>query len=239
MTLLDNPPSIDELNAFRKLIKDCNSGETADPEPILQWLNGLRNKTELKAKKIGLTEAQKWSADPNTGNIIHDSGAFFSIEAVHVRAGNLREVVEWDQPIYNQLEGGVLALITATRNDGISFLIQAKAEPGNIGTLQLAPTLQCTWSNLKIAHKGKRPVLAEALDDGAPGRLIYCAKHNEEGGRFWQKSNSNCIIHFPEPEWIEQRATDHFIWVSLPQIKALALIDNVLSPFVKTIIAPI
>ena len=32
---------------------------------------------------------------------------------------------------------------------------------------------------------------------------------------------------------------EQFVWTSLSQIKAMALVDNVLSPYVKTVIAPL
>ena len=38
---------------------------------------------------------------------------------------------------------------------GVQFLVQAKAEPGNLGVLQLCPTIQSTWSNIRRAHAGK------------------------------------------------------------------------------------
>ena len=238
MTILENRTDAEHLAAFRTRLRESARFEDTDPQPVLSWLETLREKTEMSVEKIPLAEARQWAADPATGNVIHASGAFFSVEAVRTRAGGLREVVEWDQPIFDQPDGGVLALLSAEHDGVVSFLIQAKAEPGNIGGLQLSPTLQCTWSNLRKAHKGKRPLLAEALDDDTPGTLIYCAEHNEEGGRFWRKSNANAVIHFTDAGWVEERATDYFRWVTLSQIKNLALTDNVLSPFVKTIVAP-
>jgi hypothetical protein len=67
---------------------------------------------------------------------------------------------------------------------------------------------------------------------------VYRAQHNEEGGRFWQKSNDNVVLFLDDEKLI---TTDlaMFQWASLSQIKELALIDNVLSPFVKTILAPL
>ena len=69
-------------------------------------------------------------------------------------------------------------------------------------------------------------------------RWIYRAEHNEEGGRFWQKSNENIIIHVEDESIITSDLT-MFRWASLSQIRELALVDNVLSTFVKAIIAPL
>ena len=69
-------------------------------------------------------------------------------------------------------------------------------------------------------------------------RWVYRAEHNEEGGRFWQKSNENVIV-FVEDESIITSDLTMFTWASLSQIRELALVDNVLSTFVKAIIAPL
>ena len=60
-------------------------------------------------------------------------------------------------------------------------------------------------------------------------RFVYRAEHNEEGGRFWQKSNEN-IVAFLDDEGVIQTDMTMFCWASLSQIKELALIDNVMSP---------
>ena len=54
----------------------------------------------------------------------------------------------------------------------------------------------------------------------------------------WRKSNDNRIIVVTDDALIRV-GKGLFRWVSLSQIKGLALIDNVLSPFVKSIIAPL
>ena len=122
--------------------------------------------------------------------------------------------------------------------DGVQFLLNGKAEPGNIGVIQFSPTIQSTWSNIRRAHAGKRPPMVEVLtaEDGV--RFVYRAEHNEEGGRFWRKSNEN-IIAFLDDEGVIETDMTMFCWASLSQIKELALMDNVVSPFVKTILAPL
>jgi oxidase EvaA len=224
------------LATFREQLATSARVEEHDPVPLLEWLEEKRSKVSFSASLIGLQELRHWYRENGTANIVHESGAFFSIEGVRVTSRSVREVNSWEQPIYNQKEGGVLALLATRDGDVVRFLLNAKAEPGNIGTLQFAPTIQCTWSNLKRAHKGRLPPLGELIVEDSPGQLIYEALHNEEGGRFWRKSNSNRIILLDEVPAFDE---DAFTWATLSQIKALALVDNVLSPFVKTIIAPL
>jgi oxidase EvaA len=226
------------LDWFRERLAASRGIEPRDPAPILAWREQQRDRIRFKADLIGLDDVRGWSREQN-GNIRHKSGQFFGVEGVRVESGDLREVASWDQPIYTQAEGGILALLARENQaTGIEFLLHAKPEPGNIGVIQLSPTIQSTWSNIRRAHAGKRPPMVEVLTAEAGVRIVYRAEHNEEGGRFWRKSNEN-IIAFLDDERVIETDMTMFCWSSLNQIKELALMDNVLSPFVKTILLPL
>jgi oxidase EvaA len=226
------------LDWFRQRLAASHAIEPKDPAPILAWREQRRAAIQFKADLIELDAVRGWSRDEN-GNVRHKSGQFFGVEGVRIESGDLREVASWDQPIYTQPEGGILGMIAReSAATGVEFLLQAKAEPGNIGVLQLCPTIQSTWSNIRRAHAGKRPPMVEVLTAENGVRIVYRAEHNEEGGRFWRKSNEN-IIAFVDDERVIETDMAMFYWASLSQIKELALIDNVLSPFVKTILLPL
>jgi oxidase EvaA len=226
------------LDWFRERLAASRAIEPRDPAPILAWREQQRKSITFNADLIGLDDVRGWSRDAQ-GNVRHKSGQFFGVEGVRVESGDLREVASWEQPIYTQPEGGILALIAReSAGTGVEFLLQAKAEPGNIGVLQLCPTIQSTWSNIRRAHAGKRPPMVEVLIADTGVRIVYRAEHNEEGGRFWRKSNEN-IVAFLDDESVIETDMTMFCWSSLSQIKELALIDNVISPFVKTILLPL
>ena len=226
------------LDWFRERLAASGAIEPKDPAPILAWREDRRNSIQFKADLIGLDDVRGWSRDAK-GNVRHASGQFFGVEGVRIESGNLREVASWDQPIYTQPEGGILAMVAReTAGKGVEFLLQAKAEPGNIGILQFCPTIQSTWSNIKRAHAGKRPPMVEVLTAEAGVRIVYRAEHNEEGGRFWRKSNEN-IVAFLDDERVIETDLTMFCWASVSQIRELALMDNLLSPFVKTILLPL
>jgi oxidase EvaA len=226
------------LDWFRQRLAVSRAIEPKDPAPILAWRERQREAIRFKADLVGLDEVRGWSRDEH-GNVRHKSGQFFGVEGVRIESGELREVASWDQPIYTQPEGGILGMVARENaGTGVGFLLQAKAEPGNIGVLQLCPTIQSTWSNIRRAHAGKHPPMVEVLTAESGVRIIYRAEHNEEGGRFWRKSNEN-VIAFLDDESVIRTDMTMFCWASLSQIKELALIDNVLSPFVKTILLPL
>jgi oxidase EvaA len=228
-----------DIATLREAIAATAAQEPADPEPVVRWLEARRELLAFNAELIPLEKASGWQRNPETGAVEHQSGQFFAVEAVRTRAGAEREVSEWDQPIFTQPDGGILAILCGWHEGGIRFLLQAKAEPGNIGYLQISPTVQATHSNLRRAHRGTLPVLGELLLDDAPVTTIYSARHNEEGGRFWRKTNENRLLFADRIDEFAAPHGDRFYAASLAQIKALCLVDDVISPFVKTIIAPI
>jgi oxidase EvaA len=226
------------LDWFRERLALSAPKEAIDPQPILDWRDERQSAIHFVATLIPLDEVRDWNRDDG-GSISHKSGQFFGITGVRIEAGSMREVRGWDQPIYTQPDGGILAMIAReTPQDGVQFLLQGRAEPGNIGPIQLAPSLQCTWSNIRRAHQGASPPLSELLSMEKRVLTIYSAQHNEEGGRFWRKSNSNMVLFIEDPEMLDGQL-ESFRWASQSQIKELGLIDNVLSPFVKTIMAPL
>jgi oxidase EvaA len=225
------------LDWFRARLAESRKIEPKDPAPVLSWLESNRNSIQFKSHLIGLNQVRDWSRDEH-GNIRHRSGQFFGIEGARVET-NVREVASWDQPILTQLDGGLLGILAReTKEHGVQFLLQAIAECGNIDVLQLGPTIQSTWSNARRAHTGKAPPMLEVFTADAGIRTIYRANHNEEGGRFWKKSNQN-VVAFLDDESVIKTNMKMFYWASLSQIRELVLIDNVVNPFVKTILMPL
>ena len=136
----------------------------------------------------------------------------------------------------NSKHGGVLAFIARQNKDKtIQFLIEAKLEPGDDGILKISPSFQATQSNMNRAHGGKRPKFFDIVIKQKGSELVYFTIHNEEGARFWKKSNWNVIVKLKNPK--DKRITgNNYKWVSLSQIKKLALKDRITNPFVKTIL---
>ncbi|NBP74581.1 MAG: hypothetical protein EBU61_00885, partial [Crocinitomicaceae bacterium] len=56
-----------------------------------------------------------------------------------------------------------------------------------------------TQSNMNRAHGGKRPKFYNIVMKLKGAELIYYTIHNEEGARFWKKSNWNVIVKLKNP----------------------------------------
>ena len=221
------------IETMLESIKDNN--QLYDLDYIINWFNKKRDSSDMIVEEIGIKNLEKWDVNKESGNILHESGGFFEVIGVKVSNTFDREVGRkgWTQPIFAKNPGGILGILMKKINGIPHYLLQAKAEPGNIGKLQLSPTLQATTSNLLKAHGGKRPLFAEYFDMENNPKVIYAKWQSEDGGRFYLKSNFNMIVEINE----DIEFPDSFIWVTLYQIKQLIKIENFVGPHVRGIIS--
>ena len=230
-----DPDLILRLQTMVESIRDDNQINKLDY--VIDWFNKKREESDMIVEEIGINDLDKWNIDKNSGNITHDSGGFFEVIGVKVSNTFDREVGKkgWTQPMIGKNPGGILGILMKRINGVPHYLLQAKAEPGNIGKLQLSPTLQATTSNLLKAHGGIRPKFSEYFDEPKNVKIIYAKWQSEDGGRFHLKSNYNMIVEVDVDE--EFNIPDSFIWVTLYQIKQLLKIENFVGPHIRGIIS--
>ena len=230
-----NLDTILRMNTMIESIRDDNQINTLDY--VINWFNKKREESDMTVQEIGINDLDKWDVSSTTGNISHESKGFFEIIGVKVSNTFDREVGKkgWTQPMIANNPGGILGLLMKKFNGIPHYLVQAKAEPGNIGKLQLSPTLQATTSNLLKAHGGTKPLFAEYFDEEENPNIVYAKWQSEDGGRFHLKSNYNMIVEVNEDE--ELTIPDYFIWVTLFQIKQLLKIENFVGPHIRGIIS--
>ena len=234
--------TIVRVHQLLECLKDENNFHTL-PE-VLEWFRKRRNECGMEASKIGINQLEKWNIDQKTGNIVHESGEFFTVIGVKVVSTLHREVVGgWTQPMFDQKEGGILGVLCQNFNGVRHYLIHAKAEPGNIGKLLLSPTLQATFSNLKQAHDGKKPKFAEYFEyvEETGGKknnkikVLYSQWQTEDGGRFYLKTNKNMLAELDEHEKIA--VPPDYLWLTMYQLKQLLQHDNIVGHHLRSVIA--
>jgi len=227
--------SNNRINTMVESIRDDNQINKLDY--VIEWFNKKREESDMIVEEIGVKDLEKWNIEEKTGNLSHNSKGFFEIIGVKVSNTFDREVGKegWTQPMIAKNPGGILGILMKKINGIPHYLLQAKAEPGNIGKLQLSPTLQATTSNLLKAHGGKRPLFAEYFDESRNPKIIYAKWQSEDGGRFHLKSNYNMIVEIEEDKELD--IPDYFIWITLYQIKQLIKIENFVGPHVRGIIS--
>lgn len=219
------------INQFLECLTDDNKFHKLDE--VIKWFNKKREECTMDVEEINIKDLEKWKTDEKTGNINHDSGEFFSVIGVRVKNTGMREVSGWDQPMIYQKEGGILGILRKKIDGVMYYLLHAKAEPGNPGKLQLSPTLQATFSNLKKAHKGKKPKFSEYFENPKQGSVVYSRWFAEDGGRLHLKSNKNMLVETNDDIVVPE----DYIWLTMYQIKQLLKYDNLVNPHVRGIIS--
>ncbi len=207
--------------------------------PDNQFLNWIKERNKcipVRINPVPLTKLRSWHFDGHSGNLVHDSGKFFSIEGIRLKT-NWGMVPEWEQPIINQPEIGILGIIVKKINGILHFLMQAKVEPGNLNLVQLAPTLQATRSNYTQVHKGSRPLYLEYFNGEKKVKTLLDQLQSEQGARFLRKRNRNIIVEIDEDEPV--KIHDDFCWLTLGQIKYFLQFDNLINMDTRTVIAGI
>lgn len=227
--------NLEVLKKFKHEIDRLKKYENQDIKPILEWIKTRQKKVKSSSKIINLNDCDGWSFDKNN-NLHHRSGQFFKVKGVKTIGALDREVKSWTQPILTQKHGGVLAFICRqTEKHGTEFLLEAKIEPGDDSIIKISPSFQATQSNMNRAHGGKLPEYYDIVMKQKGAKLIYYTIHNEEGARFWKKSNWNVIVKLNNP-YDKRIKGKKYKWASFSQIKKLALKNRYVNPFVKTIL---
>jgi len=214
------------------LVSSLSHGLFMSTEGILAWMKQQNEKVASNIEQIPLSKLKGWGYRDD--RICHDSGKFFSVDGIRIRT-NYNNTPEWDQPIINQPEIGILGFIVKKFKGVMHFLMQAKIEPGNLNAVQLSPTLQATRSNYTMVHGGKAPKYLEYFNGEKDVTILVDQLQSEQGARFLHKRNRNIIIELDEGE--DVNIYSGFIWVSLGQIKELLRYPNVVNMDSRTVIS--
>ena len=199
---------------------------------ILDWISRRNREVAVQIDRIPFAEMRGWHFDDATGNLVHDSGRFFSVVGLDVYT-NTGTVSRWMQPILNQPEVGFLGVL-CREIDGVAyFLLQAKIEPGNVNCVQLSPTLQATRSNYMCVHGGRTPDYLEFFRGVPRDRIVLDQLQSEQGARFLRKRNRNMIVRLDG----DIALRDDFRWLTLGQVKELVRKDNVVNMDTRTVLS--
>ncbi len=199
---------------------------------FMPWLRDRRRAHRFEVSQVPFAELQDWGFEQSTGNLLHASGKFFSIEGIWVST-NFGPVRQWSQPIIVQPEVGILGILAKKFDGVLHFLMQAKMEPGNVDLVQLGPTVQATRSNFTRVHLGKLPPYLDYFLDLGQSRVLVDVLQSEQGARFLHKRNRNVIVETTD----EVPVLDDYCWLTLGQIGQLARLNNIVNMDARTVLS--
>ena len=199
---------------------------------IVEWIARRNREVGVSVRRVPFSEMKGWRFSGTTGDLVHESGRFFSICGVDVTT-NTGKLSRWTQPIINQPEVGYLGILCREFDGVLYFLLQAKIKPGNVNCVQLSPTLQATRSNYMQVHGGRKPEYLEFFQNAKAGEILVDQLQSEQGARFLRKRNRNMVVVTRE----EVAAGEDFRWLTLRQIKELLRRDNTVNMDTRTVLS--
>lgn len=196
------------------------------------WLGQRRRAHHFRVNRIPFAALHGWRFEGDTGNLVHHSGRFFSIEGLRVHTDE-GPAYHWQQPIIHQPEVGILGILAKEFDGVLHFLMQAKMEPGNPNVLQLSPTVQATRSNYTKVHQGTSVKYLDYFTRPGRGTVLADVLQSEHGSWFYRKTNRNMVV-----EALGEVPTDpEFCWLTLGQIGELLRQDFVVNMDARTVLA--
>lgn len=182
-----------------------------------QWLDMHRRNCDMEVREIAWQQSREWIVAE--GRFRHQSGAFFSITGLSLDCPDSTHI---SQPIIDQPEIGILGFLTQKQKGRQHILVQAKPEPGNIGLVQAAPTVQATKSNYTRVHRGKESPFVEYFLSRSNAAMHADTMQSEQGARFLYKYNRNVIAELARDAKVQE--SDAYRWFPVEEL--LALLDD-------------
>ncbi len=200
-------------------------------EQLREWLLARRASLALHTEDIPLNAVRDWVRD--AWAIRHVSQNYFEVAGVRVEAGD-REVPQWCQPLLKHDGLGLAGFLCAEINGVMHFLLQAKPEPGIVGSVELAPTVSLfDYQSRALSQSQSEVPYLEYFLAPAATDVLHSSIQSEEGGRFWGLRNHYLVIRLPEA--IE--ATQNHQWLTLAQLRQLSQGESLVNSEARSLLA--
>lgn len=205
-----------------------------DFRSIISWITNLKSRHELTVEPMPLKQISDW-VDID-GGISRRDGKYFSVIGVNVSIDN-REVVDWDQPMIQPAQEGLIAFIVRPIDGSYHFLVQAKLEAGNFDIVELAPSVQCLTGNYRTGRNEYSVKYINNVLGAPPSRVLFDSMQSEEGGRFFHEQNRNMIVEVGDEFPLE--VDPNYCWLTLNQMLRLIEFNNYLNIAARSLISAI
>lgn len=197
-----------------------------------EWIAERRRRRPFAVARVPFDRLEGWRFASGSGDLVHRSGRFFSVQGVHVET-DYGPVAEWSQPILDQPDRAILGILAREIDGVLHFLMQAKMEPGNFGTVQISPTVQATPSNYQRAHNGRAAPYVEYFAEPGRARVLVDVLQSEQGSWFRGKRNRNVVMEVAA----DVPHHEDFIWLTLGELYALLRLPNVVNMDSRTVLS--
>lgn len=192
---------------------------------LSQWLDTRRKQCQMSCSVVPLETLDRWSL--KNGRIVHDTGGFFSIVGGYVSPKTGNGMFSFGQPLIDQPKVGILGCLLGVNEGSVpQILVQAKAEPGNVGIVQLGPSVQSTVCNYSRLHGGLPTPYLDYFTEGKES-YISDSLQSEQGTRFYGKYNRNVVCEVTSP--LPDSVSDDWKWFDFSELQQLFDCDYALN----------
>ncbi|WP_306370088.1 NDP-hexose 2,3-dehydratase family protein [Nocardiopsis sp. CC223A] len=214
------------------LLRSSNPRRTRErTSDIVDWISERRAGLTATLERVRLDELDGWSYE--NGTVSHKSGGFFSVVGVDVEAGE-REVSRWSQPMIEPRGTGIVAFLTSRIDGVLHVLIHARVEPGLMGFVELAPTVQCTPENYEHLPPSAWPPFLEEVREADDAQVRFSSVLSEEGGRFRHARSRYLIVETEPSTGVGHR---DYRWVTLAHLADLLRRSNYVNVQARSLVA--
>lgn len=223
-------PSVDDA-LVRRLVRSASTVHRPT-ESLQDWLADRQRCNPFQVVRMPFDRLDGWRFTGDTGDLVHGSGRYFSVEGIHVQT-DYGHVPEWWQPIIHQPDQAILGILAREVDGVLRFLMQAKMEPGNVNGVQFSPTVQATSSNYLRTHKGAASRYIEYFIEPGRAHVLVDVLQSEQGSWFRGKRNRNIVMEVDG----EVPHHDDFIWLTLGEIFQLLRKPNMINMDARTVLS--
>jgi oxidase EvaA len=207
-------------------------GITADRDEVLAWRADRVRASQLVCDEIPFSTSGEWAFDD--GVLHHHTGRYFSVVGIQAQS-SVPTIDGLRQPIIAQPEIGILGFLIQKRGDRTNILVQAKVEPGNVGIVQLAPTVQATVSNYQRLHGGSATPFLEWFDSDSDAETVYDQVQSEQGSRYLDKFNRNAVVELPSDTKVPHSPNHR--WLDTETLFELITENNLFNTDARSVLA--
>ncbi|MDY6981915.1 MAG: NDP-hexose 2,3-dehydratase family protein [Pseudomonadota bacterium] len=200
-------------------------------DDLRAWLQAMRDTRAIDTRHMPLNAVRDWVRDD--WSIHHATRNYFEVAGVRVEGG-AREVASWCQPLLKHDGLGLSGFLCTEIGGVLHFLMQAKPEPGIVGSVELGPTVSL-FDYRRRAEQGTQAPYLEHFLQAPASAILHASIQSEEGGRFWNLRNHVLVVQVPDAHAIERH--DNFAWMTLAQLRELAQGESCVNSEARTLLS--
>lgn len=196
------------------------------------WQDKTIENNHFECKPIPFSDSNGWYFD--NGKLKHKTNGFFALAGIAAESRH-SELNGQEQLIILQHQVALNSFLIRSGSKGPEILLQGRVEPGNIGGMQLAPTVQSTVTNYQQIHGGKpTPMIEWFLKDNLSG-IIYDELQSEEATRYYGKYNRNLVVQIKSDKEVNEK--ENYRWFNMDQIRSYVITNNILNTDARSVIS--